>query len=75
MENETVESTWKWQDADWDKFPSILKSADLNIPHIIYQKDCDQLLKNYNKILYQAMKQSIPKRILTIRISSRLVIQ
>ena len=61
MDYETIESTWKWQDADWDKFQSLLKSADINIPHIIYQKDCDQLLTKYYKLIYQAMKQSIPK--------------
>ena len=44
MDYETVQSTWKWQDADWDKFQALLKSADLNMPHIIYQKDCDQIL-------------------------------
>ena len=61
MDYETIESTWKWQDADWDTFQSLLKSANLNIPHIIYQKDYDQLVSKYYKLIYQAMKQSIPK--------------
>ena len=61
MDYEEVESTWKWQDADWDKFQSLLKTADINIPHIIYQKDCDQLLTKYYKLIYRAMKQTIPR--------------
>ena len=61
MDYETIQSTWKWQDADWEKFQNLLKNADLNIPHIIYQKDCDKLLTDYYKTIYQAMKQSIPR--------------
>ena len=38
MDYETIESTWKWQDSYWNRFQTLLKTADINIPHIIFIK-------------------------------------
>ena len=58
---ETIESIWKWQDADWNRFWTLLKTADINIPHIIYQNGRNQIPSKYYKMIYRAMKQTIPR--------------
>ena len=56
-----TEPQWRWDKADWDLFQAEVKKADLNIPHIIFQEDCDTIVTEYYKIIYKAMKKAIPK--------------
>jgi len=61
IEYEQVLPQWQWHKADWDTFSAELQKADIDLPHIIYQVDCDEIVNKYYKLLYKAMKIAIPK--------------
>jgi len=57
----TIEPTWKWHKADWQKFTAQLQKSKLKIPSQLTQTTCEWVLGKLYKEIDDAMTAHIPK--------------
>ena len=60
-EFEELPQKWNWKEANWDIFQNELNKQQINLPHLITQKKCDEALVKYYKAINNAMKKAIPR--------------